>query len=88
MLYNHSTVARYQAMTSDQREAAAAAHVEALHSLGWRWEGRGLVPTIQTGWMADPKRANLCEISLSPTDSENASHTVGACATDTVERSH
>lgn len=59
MLYNHSTVAQYQAMTSDQREAAVAAHVEALHSLGWRWEGRGLVPTIQTGRKADPVSANF-----------------------------
>ena len=34
-------------MTSDQRETAIAAHVEALVQLGWRWEGRGLIPTIQ-----------------------------------------
>ena len=33
-------------MTSDQKEQAVAAHVEALFQLGWRWEGRGLVPTI------------------------------------------
>ncbi len=33
-------------MTSDQKEQAVAAHVEALVRLGWRWEGRGLVPTI------------------------------------------
>ena len=33
-------------MTNDQREQAIAAHVEALVQLGWRWEGRGLVPTI------------------------------------------
>jgi hypothetical protein len=85
MLYNHSTVARYQAMTIDQREAAVAAHVEALHSLGWRWEGRGLVPTIQAGWMADPKSANLCEMSLSPTDNGDAPRSVGACTANTVE---
>jgi hypothetical protein len=85
MLYNHSTVARYQAMTIDQREAAVAAHVEALHSLGWRWEGRGLVPTIQTGWIADPISANLCEISLSSTDNGNHSPSVGVTASNTVE---
>ena len=33
-------------MTNDQREQAIAAHVEALVQLGWRWEGRGLIPTI------------------------------------------
>lgn len=59
MLYNHSTVARHQSMTTDQREAAVAAHVEALHSLGWRWEGRGLVPTIQTGRTVDPKSTSF-----------------------------
>ena len=88
MLYNHSTVAGWQAMTADQREAAVAAHVEALHSLGWRWEGRGLVPTIQTGWMADPKSANLSEIRIKASDNGSHSHTVGVSATDTVERSH
>ena len=46
-------------MTTDQREAAVAAHVEALHSLGWRWEGRGLVPTIQTGRAVDPKSTSF-----------------------------
>jgi hypothetical protein len=75
-------------MTADQREAAVAAHVEALHSLGWRWEGRGLVPTIQTGYEGDPKSTSLCAIRMKMTDNENAAHTVGACATDTVERSH
>ena len=45
-MFYHSTVVRYQAMTSDQKEQAVAAHVEALVSMGWRWEGRGLVPTI------------------------------------------
>ena len=34
-------------MTSDQKETAIASHVEALVQLGWRWEGRGLIPTIQ-----------------------------------------
>ena len=42
----HSTVERYQAVTNDHEEKAVAAHVEALIELGWRWEGRGLVPTI------------------------------------------
>jgi hypothetical protein len=35
-------------MTGDQKEQAVAAHVEALFQLGWRWEGRGLVPTIDS----------------------------------------
>lgn len=65
MLYNHSTVARYQAMTIDQREAAVASHVEALFALGWRWEGRGLVPTIQTEHKADPDSASFCGMSTS-----------------------
>lgn len=39
-------------MTNEQREQAIAAHVEALVQLGWRWEGRGLIPTI--GATADP----------------------------------
>jgi hypothetical protein len=47
MIQNHSAVAKLQAMSDAQREAAVAVHVEALHSLGWRWEGRGLVPTIR-----------------------------------------
>ena len=72
-------------MTADQREAAVAAHVEALHSLGWRWEGRGLVPTIQTGWRGDPKSANLSEISLSSTDNCNYSRSVSVTASDTVD---
>ena len=46
MTYYQATVVRYQSMTSDQKEQAVAAHVEALVQLGWRWEGRGLVPTI------------------------------------------
>ena len=33
-------------MTNDQKEQAVAAHVGALVRLGWKWEGRGLVPTI------------------------------------------
>ena len=28
-------------------EALIAHHVEALSGLGWRWEGRGLVPTLR-----------------------------------------
>jgi hypothetical protein len=28
-------------------EALIAHHVEALIGLGWRWEGRGLVPTLR-----------------------------------------
>ena len=85
MLYNHSTVAGWQAMTADQREAAVAAHVEALHSLGWRWEGRGLVPTIQTGWVADPVSANLGGTSISSIDSCSYSRSVSVTASDTVE---
>ena len=27
-------------------ERKVATHVEELISLGWRWEGRGLVPTV------------------------------------------
>ena len=27
-------------------EQQVAAHVESLVNLGWRWEGRGLVPTL------------------------------------------
>jgi len=27
-----------------KRDAIVARHVEALVSLGWRWEGRGLIP--------------------------------------------
>ena len=46
MTYYQATVERHQAMTTDQKEQAVAAHVEALFQLGWRWEGRGLVPTI------------------------------------------
>ena len=82
MPYNHSTVARYQAMTADQREAAVAAHVEALHSLGWRWEGRGLVPTIQTGWVNDPVSANS---SPSPTNNGNHSRNVSVTTSNIVE---
>ena len=85
MLYNHSTVAGWQAMTADQRDAAVAAHVEALHSLGWRWEGRGLVPTIQTGWVADPKSASLGEISLSSNNNGNYSRSVSVTTSDTVD---
>jgi hypothetical protein len=29
-------------------ETLIAHHVEALIGLGWRWEGRGLIPTLQT----------------------------------------
>ena len=29
-------------------ETLIAHHVEALIDLGWRWEGRGLVPTLRT----------------------------------------
>ena len=58
-------------MTLDQMELAVASHVEALVQLGWRWEGRGLVPTVQTGWKAGPNG--------------NYSHTVGVNALDTVE---
>ena len=72
-------------MTLDQREAAVASHVEALFALGWRWEGRGLVPTIQTGWMAGPKSANLSETRVKASDNGNHSHTVGVSALDTVE---
>ena len=28
-------------------ETLVAHHVEALIDLGWRWEGRGLVPTLR-----------------------------------------
>ena len=72
-------------MTSDQREAAVASHVEALFALGWRWEGRGLVPTIQTSWRVDPKSADLSGIYQKACNDENRSHTVGACAANTVE---
>jgi hypothetical protein len=65
MLYNQSTVARWQSMTLDQMELAVASHVEALVQLGWRWEGRGLVPTIQTGWRNDSKSADLSRTSAS-----------------------
>tara|TARA_R110002012_G_scaffold312727_2_gene523702 strand:- start:3317 stop:3541 length:225 start_codon:yes stop_codon:yes gene_type:complete len=54
MTYHQSTVVRYQAMTSDQKEQAVAAHVEALVSLGWRWEGRGLIPTYQAEALHGP----------------------------------
>ena len=54
-------------MTSEQRELAVASHVEALVLLGWRWEGRGLVPTIKPGVMHgsvnDPKSADLREMT-------------------------
>ena len=59
MFIIQSTVARYQAMTSDQQEQAVAAHVEALVSLGWRWEGRGLIPTYQAEALHGPDSANL-----------------------------
>jgi hypothetical protein len=72
-------------MTSDQREAAVASHVEALYALGWRWEGRGLVPTIQTGCKFDPKSADLSETRIKARNNGNHSHTVGACAANTVE---
>ena len=72
-------------MTIDQREAAIASHVEALVAMGWRWEGRGLIPTIQTGWRADPVSAELSEIRIKARNNGNRSHTVGACAADTVE---
>ena len=62
MLYYHSTVVRHQAMTSDQKEQAVAAHVEALFRLGWRWEGRGLVPTIGPV-KNDPERASFPKAS-------------------------
>ena len=29
-------------------ETLIAHHVEALIGLGWRWEGRGLMPTLNT----------------------------------------
>lgn len=32
-------------------ERKVAAHVEELISLGWRWEGRGLVPSVGA-WVA------------------------------------
>ena len=85
MLYNHSTVAVSQAMPEQQREATIAAHVEALVAMGWRWEGRGLVPTIQTGWRVDPVSANLGETSTSSADNENHSRNVSVTAFDTVE---
>ena len=44
-------------MTSDQKEQAVAAHVEALVSMGWRWEGRGLVPTYQAEALHGPDGA-------------------------------
>jgi len=31
------------------RDAVIAEHVEALIGLGWRWEGRGLIPTWLPG---------------------------------------
>ena len=46
-------------MTGDQKEHAVASHVEALVQLGWRWEGRGLVPTIQNWSADDPKSAKF-----------------------------
>lgn len=65
MTYHHSTVARYQAMTSDQREQAVAAHVEALFELGWHWEGRGLVPTIGR-LKTDPDSASFSNFASYP----------------------
>lgn len=61
MPYNHSTVARYQAMTIDQKEQAIAAHVEALVAMGWRWEGRGLIPTYQAEALGGPDSAKVPE---------------------------
>lgn len=58
MYHHHSTVVRYQSMTSDQKEQAVAAHVEALFRLGWRWEGRGLVPTIGPSNVTESTRNN------------------------------
>lgn len=46
-------------MTGDQKEHAVTSHVEALVQLGWRWEGRGLVPTIQNWSADDPKSARV-----------------------------
>lgn len=73
MTYYHSTVVRYQAMTSDQREQAVAAHVEALFELGWHWEGRGLVPTIGRV-KDDPDSASFSNFASHPL--RNASNTV------------
>ena len=74
MLYHHSTVARHQAMTGDQKEQAVAAHVEALVSLGWRWEGRGLIPTYQAEALHGPDSArpeNLSERLLTSVTKHN-----------------
>lgn len=34
-----------------QLERATARHVEALIMLGWRWEGRGLAPVQDAGYL-------------------------------------
>lgn len=35
-----------QQMTQEEWEATVAFHVQSLVALGWRWEGRGIIP----GW--------------------------------------
>ncbi len=59
MHYCQTTVERHQAMTSDQKEQAVATHVEALVALGWRWEGRGLIPTYQAEALHGPDSADF-----------------------------
>ena len=73
-MFYHSTVVRYQAMTSDQKEQAVAAHVEALVSMGWRWECRGLIPTYQAEVLHGPDSARsgtLNEKLLTPFTNHN-----------------
>ena len=39
-------------------ERKVAAHVEELISLGWRWEGRGLVPSVGAWVVSDVDSCN------------------------------
>ena len=48
-------------MPEQQREATIAAHVEALVAMGWRWEGRGLIPTYQAEALDGPDSAKVPE---------------------------
>ena len=63
MTYYQATVERHQAMTSDQKEQAVATHVEALVALGWRWEGRGLIPTYRAEALDGPDSASFYPLS-------------------------
>ena len=39
-------------------ERKVAAHVEELINLGWRWEGRGLVPSVGAWVVSDVDSCN------------------------------